>query len=143
VAKQREQRKGRARRPLRRAVLTTNEIRHPSRCAVRKSGGRNTPLQINEEKRRTRSTDNLAIAPEGYVSLLPPPTLPTRPSSRHPRPFRPPWSSQHLTFLGNGQTASRTNCLSHLGLANSTRTPPGFFPSHASALADISFSLGQ
>ena len=45
---------------------------------------------------------------------------------------RPPDSSRN-----------RMSRLSDLGLANSTRTPPGSFASHASALASTSFRLRQ
>ena len=51
---------------------------------------------------------------------------------------------EERTVLPTPESSKKwTNRLSHLEMANSTRTPPGFFPSHAGSLAVISLGFLQ
>jgi len=109
---------------------------HSALCA--RLGGRSTPLQKGKAKRKEDRTNypspprssTSSVSHAIHSSIL---TV-CAPSSSVP-------SAVVLPTPDNSK--KRTNRLSHLGLANNTRTPPGFFPSHASLSADRSLSLGQ
>jgi len=92
------------------------------RCA-QDSGAGVPPYKIEmKRKKREEQFSHLLHAP----SLPQFPTQSTRPS--WPRVRRHPFH-QPSSFPDNSK--KRINRLSHLGLANKTRIPPRFFPSHA------------
>jgi len=101
---------------------------HSALCA------RSTPLQIRNDKKREEQFNPLLRAPLQFPRLS---TRPFWPRVPRPHPFHQPLSFPPQTTLRNGQTAFPTwDWLTIPG-------HPGFFPSHASILADWSFSLGQ
>ena len=123
-----------------RVVEKERTQRDPPTSAVRcaQISGYEPPLQIEKYERNGRR-DKLAIALPGYLVRR--------------FPYNPPIHARGMGALlvlsvrhhspHQDSSRKRTNRLSHLGLASNTRTPPGLFPSHASARAATSFGLVQ
>jgi hypothetical protein len=98
-----------------------------------------TMQNVERKTEHKRSARQINPRPEG-LTLPPSPMPPTHPSSQH-RPHLHP--SRQPSLFPPDSSKNLTNRRSHLGLANSTRTPPGFFPSHASVLAIRSLGFGE
>ena len=108
------------------------------RCAL-VSGAGVLPYSKKEKKTRKSVSNNLAF-PSFFRSSPRFPRYPLiRPHGISGFFVRPSF----IVLPTPDNSRKQTNCLSHLGLANNIRTPPGFFPSHASSLAATSLGFLQ
>jgi len=90
---------------------TTKGIRHPPRCAVRKTRGQEYPHTAEQRKEERKTSEQQFSPPHTFPVPSWFPTLSTHPSLRHEQLLRPshqPSSSQPQTAQENEQTASPT-----------------------------------